>query len=630
MKAVKLILFVLLLILNFQFAYASVTLDSFPQQVYNLGDKIFVKGVVERADDTRAYLNLNLACESGTTRIASVLVDFDADSSQTFSQLVLIPSSVLGKCNVKGELIDSTTNANLESFTAEAFTVTSDLKGEFDITKQNLQLGDVLTIKGNIQNYGDVPIDGLGVIYFRNSANLSFADSTLIKNGLLDYSRDMGFVPPAKYVVDIKVSDNLGNSHFFENVFDLDVSGNILIDAGFTSKSYLPGDTIVLNGILSGLYENSLTSINLKFEFDDGEIVERFLADNINSFNAIHATAKDIKSGYHEVKIYAESDGGNYGFTVLNYSINPVATSLQVTATEESFLPEDGVGFNLVLLDQANDPMESGVVVSLLNDNKVVASSTFNANSAGSLLLPIGAKPGSWVLRAEALGLRNEQTITVEQYKKLDVEVRDDKLNVVNKGNVNYNSDLVVAANDLTGKKKLNLDVGEAQEISLGSLFPEGVYDVKVLDKEFKDVQVNSVGFFSGLGSITGNVAKNLGDSDRKVGFGFLILIILGCVLFVFLKKSGKLVFGKGNHFSEYSGKKYDEMRRQRDYEDGQKMADLMRRKGIRKDKPPMEFGKASQEDIEDFQVRMKGMFADQEEKEKEDKPKGGIMGMFG
>ena len=630
MKAVILIITLIFMILSIQIVSAAITFDPFSQPVYNLGDKIFISGNVQRDDATRANLNLNLNCETGNSKILSVLVDIDKGESQMFSQLVLVPKNVLGKCTIAGELIDELTNTGLESFSADAFTVTDDLKGSFEIVKESLQLGDVLNIRGSASKQDGIPVDGLGVFYFNKDGNISFLDSVNIRNGLLDYSRDMGYVPPGKYNIDLEVSDNLGNKHLFSNLYSLDVSGNILISSSFSNKIYLPGDNTELSGFVSGLYKNVLNNIELKFEFDDGNKVERVLSNGASSFSVVHSTAKNIKSGSHEIKISAKADGGNYGISTVNFTIQPVATTLGVKTNKNSFVPEEDVGFTVDLLDQAGDKMGGSATVSFSNDNKLAASNVFNANSNGNLKLPAGAKPGVWVLRAEALGLKNEVQFNVDEFKKLDIDLKDEKLFVINKGNVEYNDEVLVAANELTGKKKLNLDVGDIKELNLDGLFPEGVYNVKILDKEFNDFLVKDAGLFGGLSSLTGNVAKNLEGSQRKTWLGLLVLLVLGCGLFLVFKKKGKLSFGRSDYFSDFSGKKYDEIRRKADYEDGQRMADELRRKGIRKDKPAgsYEYGKASPEDVEDFKIRMKDMFADQ--KEKEDNPKGGLMNMFG
>ena len=629
MKMVKTALFLILFVFVLHYAYADIVIDSFSQDTYNLGDKVLVGGYVKTDGDTRANLFLDLICENSTNKISSVLVDTRDGEIQKFSQLVLVPNNVLGLCKINGKLVDDSTKIVLESGSAEAFSVTNKLKGTFNILKQNLQLGDVIRIEGSVNKYNDLPVDGLGIVAFYLDNNLSFQDSIDVKTGVFDYTKDASFMPPGKYNVEIIVYDNFGNSYKLDNNYEFDVSGNILAHASFDNKEYLPGENVVLNGVVAGTYKEILNDIELRFAFDDGSNSTKLLADK-SSFNILHQTSKNIKSGDHTVKVYARADSGNYGFSLFNFSIKPLATSLIVKLNGNSFIPGDKIPFNLNLLDQANDLMGGSVTVSLLNGKKVLITNVFNANSDGIFVLPLELSPGKLTLRAESLGLTKESLIQILEYKKLDVDIVDGKLLLKNLGNVNYNNDLVVNANELTAKKALNIDVGKTKELDLGTMFDDGVYNVKVLDKNFDDVSVKAVGFFGNIGngfsSISGNVAKNLGNSNRQIGLGFAILIIIGSVLFLFFKKKN----GGENYFSDFSGKKYKEMRWKNDYDEGQKMADSLRRRGIRKDKPVQtyEFGKATEEDIEDFRQRMRKQVAD--EPQDKDDPKGGLMNMFG
>ena len=131
-----------------------------------------------------------------------------------------------------------------------------------------------------------------------------------------------------------------------------------------------------------------------------------------------------------------------------------------------------------------------------------------------------------------------------------------------------------------------------------------------------------------GLTGVTGNVVKNTESPGRR-SLLFIVLIILGGALVFLLlgkkaKKERKVDFSKD-----------------RDYTLGRKKLEELKARGIRKEKP-VEYGKASQEDVDYWKKRVQETFTEQENNKSrdeflrsqqksinEDKPKG-LFRMFG
>ena len=160
-------------------------------------------------------------------------------------------------------------------------------------------------------------------------------------------------------------------------------------------------------------------------------------------------------------------------------------------------------------------------------------------------------------------------------------------------------------------------------------MFDSGVYSLQVpsAGKSFSNVSVvKSKGFFDG---ITGNVAANVASGKRPYLLYSSLLLIFFSLMYMIFTKAG---------FKKKSSDNFNSA----DYDLGRKRLQELKAKGIRKDKP-VEFGKASQEDIEDFRNRMVSKFNEEETKKDvnsfldnqrrnfkdDDKPKGGLFNMF-
>ncbi len=623
MKLVKLFLILASILFILPIVSATLSLDSFSSVKYNVGDKLYLSGEVTRSNYTRGYLNFDLICDTGTNRISVVLVDVDETKSQKFSQLVVVPKNVLGNCDLQVSLIDEQSGAGLEVTKFNAFEVTNELNGLFNVNLNKLQLGDTLTVRGSVAKADGTPVNGMATIYFMKNDTALFTDNANVVNGVVEYNRDMSFVPPGTYNVDVEVNDNVGNSKYYKDLSILEMSGSIDISANFDKQSYQPGDALVLTGSVSGKNNIQLSEVEMSFIYGD-EKVTRILDGN--SFIITYSIASNIKSGKHEIAINSRSAGGNSGTKTVEFNVVQVPTNLTLDVKNLGFIPGEFIPFYLSLLDQASDEITSDVnLVFLDKDNKILVSGSFKANSDNTIKVPDGTKPGLFKLKVDKFGLSDESSVNVKEYTKLETTIDGNVIKVKNVGNVKYNGPLTLTAGDIKKDKNVNLDVDEIKDVELNGLIPAGIYDINVpmTGSIFKNVKIDEpTGFFAGLSSITGNVAKNVDTPGRKGLLSALMLVILGCVLYLFIKKRK----GKNGYSELNSMNKKD------------KFVDSNKQKIVRR---PVEYGKATQEDIDDFRNRMQAKFQDDEKKQstedflrrqqnniKDDKP-GGMFNMF-
>ena len=639
MKVTKLFLVLLLSLLCVQLVSADMNIEPFSSDSYNLGDKILLNGEVSYSKDLRANLDLILKCTSGTVQVGAVLLNLKEGEVSTFSNLITLPTNLLGDCSFITNLVDFN-GKNLESKTFSGFKLTDQLKTGFEISKKDFQLGDKLGIKGTVTKQDSSLVDGTIVITFKIGSRTLFIDTVEIKNGVVDYSKTLNKVPPGIYNIDILVKDNLGNSKSLLSLFTLSISGSLNLNPTLDKNIYSPGDTLTLTGLVGSSFNKELNNLHLEFDFGN-ELKKIGLATNKDIFTVSYIIPKTIKTGVHQINIVASDDEGNYGGNVVEYTTLAVPTNLNINLQSNNFDPEQKVFFLLTLLDQAGDQMQENINVGLFDvKNKAVDSKIVRTGRNDSFLLPMSAPPGTWKLVVEGFNLKSQSTFNVKEFKKLNVSLKDKNLVVQNIGNVPYNSLLDIQGNDLIKNQDVKLKVGDFDEIKLDKLFSPGDYNLSLpsLNKYLGKINIpESKSFFSSLfgsgngnssNKLSGNVVKNTASSTRR-GLLFIALIVLICGIIYLIISFRK---GKKNKIDFSSDKGYLM---------GRKKLEELKSKGIRKDKPKMEFGKSSPDEVEEWKKRMHKSIMDHEKMQSENefvrnqqksvqKDKPGLFNMFG
>lgn len=643
MKAVKMFLFLLMFSLAVPIVSAELELYHFSNSRYNLGDGVLFSGMVARDSGETFDLNIILKCNNAEEQVGVEVLDLRDIKPKEFSRFVTLPSSLLGKCVVKLNLFNKN-GALVETKIFEGFELTNELFGNFEISKSNFQLGDSLSINGLISKVNGDVVDGTAVIYFKRGNVNMFLDTEEVVDGSLDYSKELTRLPAGEYKINIVVSDNFGNNHRFNDFFTIAITNNLDISVNLDKTGYDPGDQMVLSGhIVSGL---TLSNLLLKFTFETGD-VDKKLSSSSDLFSINYLIPDKVKTGKHTVNITASDDKGNYGFKVVEYNVNARPTLLKLKLDDSSYLPGSVVSFSTSLLDQAGDEIGQGISVYLLDlDGKSVSNKIVSSGASSNILLPGDAKPGLWKLRTEGLGLSDEASFNVKEHQSLDVNLDGSSLVVSNKGNVPFKGPFDVEAGDLKSFTNLKLKLGETKNIDLKKLFPPGSYEVRVpsLEKAFDNVVIPKKKSFFNFGGITGDAIKNVGDSPLRVGTLFISLaLICGVLLFLFLgkKRGGNVFRDKAYNKKDGSFGKSASLSSDKDYLLGRKKLEELKAKGIRKDRP-VEYGKATQEDVDYWKKKVQQTFEEQERNKtkneflrfqeksmEENKPKKGLFNMF-
>ena len=598
---------------------SEIQIDTFSSNMYNLGDELFISGSAKVDKTEMGSLTLSYSCGDQLGALAKKTLYLDKNKANLFSEkLTIKPWGATGECTAKAVLKDSAGSTIAEKESAK-FTVTSDLRGTFENSKSNFQLGEKFNINGLISRFDNSPISGSATIYFKNEGEVFFLDVVSVANGELKYTKDLTLIPKGSYSVDVEVTDNYGNKHNFEGLYTIGVSGDIILNTEIDRTSYKPGEIVRITGTVSGNVAESLGTLDIVLNVGEGgETTTNALPGG--SFSFSYAVPSDMKSGEHAFSIVAKDDKGNYGTDEGKFIVDSVANTLALTLDKEEYIPGDKVEFTLDMKDQASDLYDGSVLVKFYDAKEIfIESQQLNANTKGSFTLPVDAEPGNWKVIAEGFMLSADADVVVKEYTNLGVEVEGRMMNVTNIGNVPFSDYLILKAGDVEAKKFLNLKIGDETEVSLTKLFGSGNYSIylPLIDKTF-DVELDNVGLLTGVGDslndATGNVVARAGLPGRTALLAVLFIVILVALVFIFKPKAVEdngFMSGLKNKFSS-KAKKQQAEQRVKDLEAGRKKLAELKNKGIRKEGINY---KATEDDMRDFKERITKQVQEEEAK---------------
>lgn len=629
----------LVFVLVVPFSLADVHIDPFSSTKYNIGDTLLVSGSASVSQSTRGFVTLAFNCGATDKVVTTIFTELSKDKANVFSKTLSVPKGLSGDCVVKAYLKDSSGNS-LGEGVSDKFAITSDLRGTFENSKSSFQLGEKFFINGLISRFDNSPVDGSATIYFKKDSEVFFLDVADVKAGELKYEKDLSLIPKGDYKVDVEVVDFYGNTHLFESLYSISVSGDLTVKFELDRTSYKAGDVLGISGSVSGSIAESLGSLEIILNTGDIDVATTTALAG-GSFNFNYNIPSDIKSGEHSFKIIAKDDKGNYGEQEGKFSVDAVATALTLNVEKDGFIPGDKVDYIIEMKDQAGDLYDGSVLVKLYNNNGVfVESQQINANSGGSFALPNDAAPGNWKVVAEGFTLSASDDVVVKEYVNLALEPNGKMLKVTNTGNVPYNDYLVLKAGEQEAKKFLNLGLGESTEISLSRLFGAGNHSIysPLTDKTF-EVQVEEQGIIAGVGDTlndaTGNVVARATLPGRSALLAVLFIIMLLALVFIFKPSKSSPLDAKFDRGKGVGGRiagvfsrdrKYSDEQRTKDYEDGRKKLAELNKKGIRKEGVNY---KATDDDMKDFKERITKQVKEEEARQQQAKSRSSLGTLF-
>lgn len=471
-------------------ALATITLEGPSKDVYNVGDRLDVSGIILENKDYYGLFKIDLECDGNTQQLLVKSVSVRGNEELPYKEEFSVTPGILGSCSLKAGLVVN--NNELDSVRGRGFRITKDLLGKFIMQENKLQLGRTLSFEGDISRVNNDNINGVAHIYFKKNNQVSFSDNVQIKKGHWGYEKDTSNLDTGDYLIDIQAEDDRGNEFLFANALSLGLVNEIVLAVETDKVHVFPGKKVRISGRAVTISSTGINRGTAAIEFEEEKITTDVF---LGGFAYELKIDQNIKSGPHKINVVVQDNYGNRGTAELEIIVDPVLTGLNLNLDRENYIPNQTITVNPSLVDQASDLMDKEVEIIMINaKGKEVFTGKFRTNQDVKLKLADLSLPGTWKLKAKVDKLKTEKEFKVEIVNLLEMKIENQSLLLNNIGNVPYNQRLEILLKgegiESTFKEDVDLDVNESTLINLAYGTPTGKYDVYVQDQIFKNLNI--------------------------------------------------------------------------------------------------------------------------------------------
>tara|TARA_Y100000310_G_scaffold345750_1_gene469251 strand:+ start:6441 stop:8306 length:1866 start_codon:yes stop_codon:yes gene_type:complete len=579
------LLIILIICLLLPAVSATIDIDGPSQSRYNVGDTVTISGSILEDEDLTGYLQLTVECYDEDFPLQRIPFDIYSGERVQLSSLnlpnIIITSSMDGYCHIKAQTIVS--GNVIDEETSSSFEVVKDMEGTFDVSDTLFQLGDTLSLDGKVEKLDGTKIDGSAEIYFEQDGIEYLVDAVAIIGGYLNYDYQFVSGYPGEYDINLLVRDYFGNMQAFSNVGKFDLIDDLYVTVDSSADSFLPGEDIIVTGEVKTAQKTPVSSASVSIGFGD-ELYSASLVDS--EFTYAFVVPRDIESGDHKLIVTVKDSYDNEGTSYKTIEVDPLASSIDVELSNYTLFPEEELEIVASLYDQAGDLME-GLVELQVIDSDLDLISERDVQSGKSVMydIPQFGRPGTWEISVSYDELVDDETLTVDIVRDLEINMENDVLYIRNIGNTRYIDDIELEVESDNAKymikRSKNLDVNETMAIDLAEEVPTGVYS---------------------LGLPTGNTISDLviedGTTRTSMTWAYIFLALLfvgGLSYLVYLRVGPKL---KERKLKKKKAKKF--------VKNDEPPMKVDSKKKSKKKKPSLQF-ESKEKGVADFKHRVLG-----------------------
>lgn len=469
---------------------AIINVDGPSREVFNLGDKIDVKGYILETEDMWSLFKLSLDCESSMPLVTRT-VNLKKDEKYNFDEKLTVPVYLAGTCAIDASV---SVNGNvIEQIKSRSFSISKDLEGRFKVKDNLIQLGKDIVLEGTVFKLDGTNINGLATLYFK-LGEIAFVDTINVVNGKFEYVKSSMAHQAGVYNVDVAILDSYGNQKTFENAVQLTLVDEIYVFAKPTKEQIVPGTAVHLIGEAKTILQADINEGSVLIVLDDKEY-ETTIKNSKFSYDI--SLPNDIKSGKHVIEVFVEDALGNKGITETEIDVTPVPSVLKAEVINGVHVPGSTLVLKPVLIDQGGDFIIEDISVEIISsDGDVVHSTVVKTNEEIKYDFSQYAEPGNWEIKTYATGLKNIDVFILGETVSADFSLANQSLLIVNTGNIKYKKpvEIVLTSGGLveTVIEKVSLGPGESEELNLGHYVESGVYIVEVAGKTYDEIYITS------------------------------------------------------------------------------------------------------------------------------------------
>jgi len=461
------------------------------QTSVNIGDDITLTGYVLQTEDTLGLLYFDLLCGSDKETLMVKSMSLKAGQKKDFIDTFAIVTSTTGSCSITASLHQQGTV--LETKTSSTFTITPALTGTFTLSKEAMQAGETINVKGNTYKQNGGLVEGFAIITLTKDGTTFLAESREITKGKLDAEINTLDMPGGEYTVSVEVRNNFGN-FLITDVGTLILVSNIDVNAHTAKVRYLPKEKVKLTGTAS-ILDGKLKNGDVYITLDDNSYEDTV---KNGEFSLDFYLLNTITSGKHDLNIRVEDEQGNVGTYAFALIVDPIATSITIAANTQAINPGETISLKAFLKDQADDPIDEPVTIKVYNDKKdIYYDSVKQSGEQFDVALADNVEPGNYRVEATFGSVTEEIFFAVGEVTLLDYALEGQELVITNVGNVPYQNVLQIELINIDKtssiSETINLAIGQVEHIDLGKGMVTGTYNIVVNDASFENVAITGV-----------------------------------------------------------------------------------------------------------------------------------------
>jgi len=522
----------ILLVLTSSFVIGNIDV-SVDKDKYNFGEDISISGKISNLEvDKEWYVEPELICGSDSIKFIGSMMQYPLISGQEIfipSGLEIFPIKTgdsTGDCRIKLTIIDEDSSI-VEDGLSESFIITKALIGSFEIDKKTIQLGDKLTITGDIKKVDGTSINGVvNIILVDSSDKRWIVSQSDIQDGRVGFESNFEGTSilnnPGVYEINVFSKDIYGNEKLF-NIGSVEFVDEISVYLKSNKVNFLPGEEVNIVGEAKTILQEDVENADVIIKFNQNtyktSIKER-------EFNYIFIIPEDNPSGKQTVFVNIKDSMGNKGESSVEIYVKAVPEKISFRLNKESVNPQENIEIIPLLHDQAGDLIFENLDVKILNnEGEELYSSIVKCNE--KIIFDIGQfdEPGEWVIEASVGELKKSESFIVKEIKDIEIKLANQTLYITNTGNVEYEDLLRVefSSGEYSFKKKTSIMPSETIVVDLSEEAPTGSYDVSI-----KGAAIDG-------GVVDFSNVKVVGKETKSFNFFYSILIMFLLACFVYL-----------------------------------------------------------------------------------------------
>ncbi|MCK5043967.1 hypothetical protein KAR52_03140 [Candidatus Pacearchaeota archaeon] len=406
-------------------------------------------------------------------------------------------------------------------------------------------LGDVIHIP--IKFAPSIDIKGeYNVILICNGIETKFSNDLVIegdKEELINMKIILSSSRVGRSTGICKVKVILGEE--FELTNEFKISNIITVTPRVEETEFYPEQEILIEG--EAIKENGKNTkgfVEITITHEDGSEIKT-MSDTVNNgyYFINFSFQKETKAGTYSIKVNVyESDSSNItnqGSADYNILIKQVPTSLEIILENPEVEPGTDLKVKAILHDQTGEHIASNVIITIKNEkDKILEQSEKSTDEFLEFPIAYNEPPKEWTIFAVSDKITSEITFEIKEKEKVEIKLINRTVLITNTGNVFYNKTVLVKIGNETKHIDVGLDVDKDQKYILSA--PDGEYSIEVIADGNNKI--------TGMVMLTGKVfdvkeTSVVGSLMKYPAVWIFLIIILGAIIFLILKKGHKRIF---------------------------------------------------------------------------------------